>query len=116
MLRASPQKGVWAAFSFVRGFQAPIGPAWTSGGLWKDCTIAAETGPRRAAVKEPRTCGPDHSVAIAPLAGSTLPRPKFPSTCSVNRISPDGRQWSAVAEAFMPGVRFFGSPPERETA
>src|SRR3989442_1881581 len=57
--------------------------------------------------------GPVKSVEIFPSAPSTLARPAAPSTSSANRTAAEeGNQASQLAEAFMPGVRVQGLPPE----
>src|SRR2546426_8714633 len=83
--------------------------------------MTAEAFPSRASEKlRPQrsgeavnVSGPVKSVEIFPSAPSTLARPAAPSTSSANRTAAEeGNQASQLAEAFMPGVRLRGSPPE----
>ena len=83
--------------------------------------MTAEVFPSRASEKlRPQrsgeavnVSGPVKNVEIFPSATSTPARPAAPSTSSANRTAvEEGSQPSQVAEAFMPGVRLRGSPPE----
>src|SRR6202140_1480400 len=90
-LFASPQKRGTSWFDCVSGFQAPIEPAWTSGGAPKDWTIAGEAVPVGAPERLDRADGPVQSVAVFPVAGFRVAMPVWPSTYSAYRISPADR-------------------------
>src|SRR5262245_57926360 len=121
MLLASPQLALVSRLACVICFQAPIGPAHTSGGCWKELRITAQALPSAlsATLGSPgqpaavTISGPVHSVVILPLATSSVARPLSPPTCSPKRISFDpGSHDSEAAEAFMSGVRLRGLSPE----
>src|SRR6185312_85071 len=117
MLLASPHAGLSAALREVICFHSLIAPAHISGGWASDWRITAAILPsaaREIAVPHPLAFnwpGPRTSVSMAPELGSTLAIPLSPSTSSPKRILPSLVHVSQLAEAFMPGVIFFASPP-----
>src|ERR1700684_840870 len=117
MLLASPHAGLRLAFFEVICFHWPIGPAQTSGGCASDWRITADVLPSDAseiavphpvALSCPGSCA---SVSILPLLTSTVATPASPSTSSPKKILPGEFQIRVLAEAFISGVIFFGSPP-----
>src|SRR5215813_13410517 len=58
---------------------------------------------------------PFQRVATFPLEGSIEETADSPSTCSVKRIEPAGRQRRALGEDLRSGVMSFASPPEAGT-
>src|SRR5579864_1639470 len=117
MLLASPQAGLRLALRVVICFQAPIGPAHTSGGWLNDWRMMALVLPSAAtdtAMPQPfaviwsSAC---HRVSIFAVAGSTLASPAPPSTHSPKRTLPFLVQVNQLAEAFISGVTFLASPP-----
>src|SRR3989442_12830012 len=111
MLSALPQLTPALRLACVTCFQAPMGPAQTSGGRTYDCSTRAQVFPSRAS-ETPKDqppvefdSVPVQTVSILPLAGSSVASPLLPSICSANGALPEGSQSSQLAEAFRLGVR-----------
>src|SRR5260370_31966192 len=96
-----------------------MGPAQTSGGLLNELRINAavfaslDTDSEKAKALPAVMLSADlHNSSSFAVGESTPAMPASPSTFSANRIFfPSGSHASHEAEAFMPGVRFFNSPP-----
>src|SRR5436309_13940405 len=122
MLLASPHAGFRFAFTEEICFQLPSGPAQTSGGWLNDCRMTAVVLSSDAI--EP--CEPEllaviasplfQSVSTAPVLIFTDAIPQPPSIDSPkSSFWPPEPHFNQLAEAFMPGVMFFASPPSAGT-
>src|SRR5262245_52359425 len=94
-LLASPQLGLVLALARVICFQAPTGPAQTSGGCWNECRITALVLPsplsdRLGNPGQPLAVtisGPAQSAVILPVDTSSVARPLSPLICWPKRTS-----------------------------